>query len=495
MKMKFSVLHIVMLVIMTLLTGVSFVCSNMFPPNYYEYTIIEMDSIGIHVIVLGILVLYFGVLRPHCLKNVNWNWLVKILLPCSLVFSLAASCYWAIRCQYVPVWDPEYICRTAQVLAEDGSLSETDITYLSRYPQQMGLVWIFRLLIGIFGAGGECFMTLHLFLAICIPLIILNGYLLTDRLFEDKEADCYFLLLGTGCICLYFYVNFLYSDIPGILFVLSALNCIVDYEKTGKKKSGIFGCLFFILAVAVRKPILIFVIAAAGMWVLYGLCKRDKNEVVVALGAAFIVLVGSQLFINGLCNHYGVNYHKAEPSLAWIAMGTQKSANGAGWFNGYVDNVYYVHEFDSDLIKEDAVRTIKNNLMGFIKEPISGIQFYFEKILIQWNQPCYQALGVSKEYEEIPGGIVEAIYQGGLFQSTRIYFDCYQWVVYLGFTIYLWKNRKGKEIAVCALIPVLAIFGGILFSLLWEAKSRYILPYLVMMLSYAAKGWRELQKV
>ena len=123
MKVKIPMLYIVMLVIMTLLTGVSFVRSNMFPANYYEYTLVEWDSIGIHVLLLAGLFCYFAILRPRFLNNVNWDKAVRCLLPCSLLVVLAGSFYWAIRCAYVPVWDPEYVCREADDSVESAQLS------------------------------------------------------------------------------------------------------------------------------------------------------------------------------------------------------------------------------------------------------------------------------------------------------------------------------------------------------------------------------------
>ena len=61
--------------------------------------------------------------------------------------------------------------------------------------------------------------------------------------------------------------------------------------------------------------------------------------------------------------------------------------------------------------------------------------------------------------------------------------------MYIGFACYLWCRVRGKEYEVNELILVLAIFGGMLFSLLWEAKSRYVLPYFILMIPYSVRGW------
>ena len=38
------------------------------------------------------------------------------------------------------------------------------------------------------------------------------------------------------------------------------------------------------------------------------------------------------------------------------------------------------------------------------------------------------------------------------------------------------------------LLPEIILVGGVLFSLLWEAKTRYIFPYMIYMLPCAAIG-------
>lgn len=59
----------------------------------------------------------------------------------------------------------------------------------------------------------------------------------------------------------------------------------------------------------------------------------------------------------------------------------------------------------------------------------------------------------------------------------------------------IWKLvGMGLSIGLAAMFRVnimIAVFGGFLFSLLWEAKTRYVFPYLLMELPYAAMGINE----
>ena len=53
-------------------------------------------------------------------------------------------------------------------------------------------------------------------------------------------------------------------------------------------------------------------------------------------------------------------------------------------------------------------------------------------------------------------------------------------------------SRRKKREPLENEILLIVILGGILFHMLWEAKSRYVLPYFVMMLPMAAAGLAEL---
>ena len=62
--------------------------------------------------------------------------------------------------------------------------------------------------------------------------------------------------------------------------------------------------------------------------------------------------------------------------------------------------------------------------------------------------------------------------------QSAIYLLAFLYVLYLAY---------GREDPVCYL-PALILVGGVLFSAIWEAKSRYVFPYMVVLLPYAAGG-------
>lgn len=483
----------ILLCLLGALSIVAFISSNMFDAAYFEFAYFEIDNIWLHVLLILSLTFSFIIISPRVHPAAPRKFLL-ILLLFSIIFTGSVSVYWARACHYVPVWDPGELCNISWSLTNQQALTESQLTYMAKYPYQFGLVVLFQAILHCFGKGGDSFMTLHYFMAACIPLILLAGYWLCQLLFDSFKTCCYYLLLSCGCFPLFLYVNFVYSDIPGILLMLLALDGLIAYRKYGHRVIGLLGVLSLVLATIIRKTTLIVVIAITIIWLFDALCRRSKQLLLETLSIPVVVILCTNLFVSQACRYYQIPTDKAAPSTVWIAMGMQESRFGCGWFNGYIDTQYTKLEGDPERLNQEAVADIQKSLSEFASHPKQCVNFYLHKILIQWNQPSYQCLGLSKTYDKMPSELIDNIYFGDINSYLRIYFDCYQLLVYVGITlclVILFKSMKRRELPWYTLIPLLSIWGGFLFSLLWEAKSRYIMPYFILMLPYAAEGMKQ----
>ena len=82
---------------------------------------------------------------------------------------------------------------------------------------------------------------------------------------------------------------------------------------------------------------------------------------------------------------------------------------------------------------------------------------------------------------------MEKLYYGSWQQHYRDYTNRYLTVLYLGVVVYCVAALTRKnDILQCLML--IGVFGGFLFSILWEAKSRYVLPYIVLLIPYMALG-------
>ena len=135
------------------------------------------------------------------------------------------------------------------------------------------------------------------------------------------------------------------------------------------------------------------------------------------------------------------------------------------------------------------------------EDPAYAVNFYKRKIFSQWNAPMYQCIVMNNHIEGTQSALVQSIYQGTGNRILTGYMNIYQLVIYGGVLVFLAVALK-KRHPLESYPLLIAVFGGFLFSVLWEAKARYVYPYFLMMIPYAAMGigtvsdglWRRLDK-
>ena len=180
------------------------------------------------------------------------------------------------------------------------------------------------------------------------------------------------------------------------------------------------------------------------------------------------------------------------PRLCGMARGVSEGKSCSGWYErAYTTDVYAATGYDPAATAETARETIAARVEYFRQNPRECERFFSRKLLSQWNEPTYQGLWtnqVRKNYSE-PGKLYELICQRFARRLTQL-MNYFQQLVFLGFTlglVLLWRKKDIKA----ALFPLI-ILGGLLYHLLFEAKSQYALGYIILMIPVAAYGFIRL---
>lgn len=110
----------------------------------------------------------------------------------------------------------------------------------------------------------------------------------------------------------------------------------------------------------------------------------------------------------------------------------------------------------------------------------------------QWNAPMYQSIAMNESVggEQLPV-VRELFARGRLAELLALWMKIFQLLMYGGI-LFLLLYRRDKFMPMEWYLLLIAVFGGFLFSLMWEAKTRYILPYLFMQIPYMAMGINEI---
>ena len=169
------------------------------------------------------------------------------------------------------------------------------------------------------------------------------------------------------------------------------------------------------------------------------------------------------------------------PSVLWIAMGMQEGDKEAGWYNGYSMYTYQdVCLYHGPTAKALGIAEIKARAKGFLKDPIYAVDFYFRKFTSQWNDPTYGCFIMTHATDLERNALGISMYDGNIKKLLEHFMDPYQLLIY------------GSILFLLLYILLIGVLGGVLFHELWEAKSRYVLPYFIIMIPMAAAGLSEL---
>ena len=113
--------------------------------------------------------------------------------------------------------------------------------------------------------------------------------------------------------------------------------------------------------------------------------------------------------------------------------------------------------------------------------------FYQSKIWEQWNVGSFSSLFMTNHFDAAPFGPAQELYGGNLKESVVNWMNYYLFVLYFGAFVYSVYGLLCEKELKKTILPMVVI-GGMIFSLLWEAKPRYVFPYIVILLPSVAMG-------
>ena len=405
----------------------------------------------------------------------------------ALLFGLC-NIWWVSKVPYVIEGDQAIIWQNA-VLNLQGDFSmfaKGGQMYI--YPQQQGLSflyeWLFRL------TGSSSFKMIGYLNACLAPIAMVFGYDVVKMSF-GKRAAVRFLPLMLLCLPYTIYAPYVYGDIPSIALTSVLIWAILKVLEFGKKRYAILACIVAMLALLCRMNVWICFIGITIAILGHCLHKKSWKPLVLALA----IVLSASLCMTGIKTYNASRANepasKGMPSLLWMAMGLQYSEWGAGYYNDYSKRIYEEVGFDREIASDVAKTEIKNRTKVFASDLYQARLFFGQKMKSQWHDGLFEATNATGtfgdlEITEVPD-IVASVYHGDAHMTIKQVSEYMLCIVYVFALIGVWKRFKDKD-SLLKDIPLIVFVGGFLFSIIWEAKARYMLPYYVLLHIYAAYG-------
>lgn len=465
--------------------------------------------------------------------------------------------------------------------AAEWILGNTDIihptvSYLSYYPQQIGLMAFLELLLRIWNLTGLSVPAWHFIKLVYVCLLcgaIWFQYLSLQYLWPEnyKKISCCYLVLVCCNLPMIMYSSFVYGEIPS--FAALSVGCYLLLRLLGSVSpsssyrdnvspggsspdssyrdnvsrndapsvtaynyvprmlrqilfTGFGSILFLTLSVMLRKNSLIPIIAVLLVLLFEALRPGRNGKMRLGLLIMAVCLAVTSVGILPLVQKCyekkaGNTLSSGVTAMSYLAMGMQEASRGCGWYNGFNIDTYDTAGMDTALANEISRLAIDERLAYFRKHPGYTANFYLHKHLSQWADGTYASRQATLATYGGRSAFFKEVYEGSLSGGYIEWCNAWQNVLYLGVMVFcidsLKKRRKSKvaghmtdqmsghtaectadqmadQTAGCTAdrlyiyVGLIAVLGGFLFHTFWEANSRYIFSYSLLLMPYCGAG-------
>lgn len=381
-----------------------------------------------------------------------------------------------------------------------------------------------------------------------IAIITFMLYRITNIIYKDERRNKIVILFSLLFIQFPLLSTFVYGDIIGLMFVLIAVYqtlCVIKKEKN-KILHSVFAGISMGFAILVRTNYSIFLIATI-IYLVFNIIKEIikikydkenidniKSNIIKIIFGIIIICILSISPMNIIKKYMESKYpddivsNRSHPLVSYLLMGARTKIDYAshGWWSAEIIELWnkYIGENKAKTKEELRIylETVKKDGSGFeklkkeqwkeyfeliknyIKKPNTMFNFYSEKILSMWIETTFQSIWTNdvmfrmKIYDaDVLGRTAKELYFGNTREIYQEYCKALIILIYFGAFIEIVNNIRNlnkrkqkynvddKLLNIEKLYLVIIFLGGFAFHILWEAKSRYIIPYVIILFPLA----------
>lgn len=547
MKRFFSIIGIIFLVIVIALNLI-FTADL----DASEHITVNFNNIFyiIGLIITG-LIIYFAsnALNKYLYKDEKRKKLRKILFISAISIYIIADILWTIFVRAPIVGDQVHVNSMGQLFYRgfDEEIINSDTyagiplrEYIQAYNQQIPQAFLYSLFFRLIHI--DEFGTPRALNVIAIIIILVAIYKIGNLISKKHKVNkVRLMVLFLTFISLPMLSTFVYGDIPSLAFSLLSVyymmkfvdylnnkdryannfdantnneNCndekdsnaqnnlnsnnnnsgaIIVKEKVSKYlgiKYFTLATVFSMIAYMFRMNSLIFVIATV-IYLLFNLftkitSKTAKENIINIFAIILYIIMSiipSQIVNDYYISKYNLDKSKAYPNISYILIGMSESWRGNGWYNESIGEPALK---DPEGIKDEYANRIKERLEYFSQNLGYTFNFYTNKLASMWSENTYSAVRLNLLHES------EDDYLNVIKEPLTFYQKALLILMCICSIIVLIQNRKNLSPEIIYLL--LIFMGGFAFHIIWEAKSRYIIPYIVVLIPIASIEINKLKK-
>lgn len=309
-----------------------------------------------------------------------------------------------------------------------------------------------------------------------------------SRKIYGNVVTCMLAIFVLLFVPFYAYAPICYTDTLSMFLPILFLYLFLRENETPKKsnlniKYYVLMGLCCLISFHLKVTALIMMIAIVIEWILSRGIKKTYRPILLIV----IVFLTSNFIYISILDHskvIGLNYKELQtvPYTHWIMMGmTEKGMYSQKEWD-------YTLSFPTRKSREQAnISVIKQRLKDY------GIQGYIKFLNNKatnstWGDGTYDFPSILKSYT-IDWNIMHEFFlsNGRYFELSKYYYQTYHFVMLICIlfaSISIFFKREKSEVRVARL----SIFGLLIFLLIWETRSRYMLNYIPIYLFVGMAG-------
>ncbi|MBR1853697.1 MAG: hypothetical protein IJ794_11260 [Lachnospiraceae bacterium] len=363
--------------------------------------------------------------------------------------------------------------------------------YFRVYPYQLYVATIFSLLFQI--ARSVEVLAVFRIQAVLAGMTVYGVYMLSHEIWNDATQDILSILAAVSFLPIALYSLSFYGECIATFCCVYALfffNRLIKERILWKKIVYSVALLLLILVTYFSRGALLIVVIAMCIIGLLEVFGEKKMFPMIVMACSLILIAAACAGVNrNVSRRSGVAPDSGTPMLLGVVMALQDGEGDnsvPGVYTGYERELYVASGFDREKAQAQALEDLKGIVAEWTASPRKILNLMKRKQLAQYNEPTYGAFAATWYMEE-PQEWISEIYHGTLKKPIWDMLNILQTLLYLGATAYfvdiLLRPRRVEE----GLIGFVLV-GEFLFSMIWETQSRYIYPYMVMLLPCSARG-------
>lgn len=448
------------------------------------------------------LILVYKKLLKNINENISLKKEIKLCIILGAIFLIIQGIYAFFMTQY-PIWDWSNVYEAAKKYTE-GLTDSVNWEYFKMFPNNNALLYIEIFLFKVLKAFGlltikKSIVTTVLVNIFCIDLSVIFLYL-TVRNILGKKSAVFSLILCIFSYAFYCYIPVFYTDTITMVFPILMIYLYTKYISKKENKYLLLIALFSIIGYKIKPTVIITLIAIIIDMFLRNKIKDNYKGYVSLLISFFIIFTCISIVeVKFSVFPYDIkNNDKEIPYTHWIMMGmteresSQENRKYIGWYNP--DSLDYTLSYKTTETRKKAnIKKINQQFKEY--GIINYMTFLYRKMLFTWSDGTFYAPALvnSKSLYEGKNIIRSFNVSRGRFEILTFYQNIGMFLfMYFFLLIGVLKNIKNNKNNLNYVF--LTLFGLLIFLLIWEDSSRYLITYIPLILLCTIYGLDDIIK-